>query len=158
MFRKMRRSKQQVSIDKCKELLNTQWRGVLSLLGDNDYPYGVPMNFYYDENENALYFHCAKEGHKIDAINSHNKCSFTLFDSGVKSENHWSLNITSVIVFGKISVVEDSDTAYEKISKFANKYFPDKNEVEPEMQKHFKNAKCLKLSIEHISGKLVNES
>ncbi len=158
MFREMRRRKQQISYEKCIELLKTQWRGVLSLLGDNDYPYGVPMNFYYDENDNAIYFHCAKEGHKIDAIKSHDKCSFTIFDKGVKRVNHWSLDITSVIAFGKISVVKNRDTAYEKVSKLAQKYFPDKGEVEPEMQKHFNNALCLKFTIEHISGKIVNES
>ena len=84
----MRRNKQQVSNDKCKEVLTNEWRGVLSVLGDNDYPYGVPMNFFYDENDNAIYFHCAKSGHKLDAINKHPKCSFTVFDKGVQRENH----------------------------------------------------------------------
>lgn len=158
MFRQMRRFKQQISNEKCKEILKTEWRGVLSLLGDNDYPYGVPLNFYYDESEHAIYFHCAKEGHKIDAINRHNKASFTVYDKGYKSENHWSLNITSVIAFGKIAIVTDRDIAEEKIRKLAEKYFPDKSEIETEMQAHFSRALCLKLSIEHLSGKLVNES
>lgn len=158
MFRKMRRFKQQLSIEKCREILSTQWRGVLSLYGDNDYPYGVPMNFYYDENDNAVYFHCAKEGHKIDAITRHNKCSFTVFDEGIKRKNHWSLDINSVIIFGKISVVKDTALAFEKIQKFAQKYCSDKAEIEKDMSMHFAHAYCLKLSIEHISGKTVNES
>lgn len=158
MFRPMRRFKQQLEIEKCKEILHTQWRGVLSLLGDNGYPYGVPMNFFYDETDNAIYFHCAKEGHKIDAIKNSDKCSFTIFDKGVKRPDHWSLDITSVIVFGKISVVNDSSTAFEKVRKLAEKYFPDHREIEPEMNAHFKNALCLKLSIEHITGKQINES
>lgn len=158
MFRKMRRFKQEISNDRCKEILINEWRGVLSLLGDNDYPYGVPLNFFFDENDNALYFHCAKEGHKIDAINAHDKACFTVYDQGVKRENHWSKDFNSVIIFGKISIVEDRAIAEEKVISLAKKYFPDHSEIDAEMQKHFKNALCLKLSIEHISGKKVNES
>ena len=158
MFREMRRKNQKLSNEKCKEILNTQWRGVLSLLGENDYPYGVPMNFYYDEKDNAIYFHCAKQGHKLDAINKHPKCSFTVFDKGFKKENDWSLNISSVIVFGKIEVVENIDTAFSKIKSLGEKYFPPHISVNDEMNTHFKNALCLKLTIDHICGKLVNES
>ena len=158
MFRDMRRFKQQVSNDKCKEILTNEWRGVLSVLGDDDYPYGVPMNFYYDEKDNAIYFHCAKEGHKIDAINKHNKCSFTVFDKGVKRENHWSKDFTSVIVFGKVEIVENREIARDKVKSLAEKYFPDHSEISGEMNAHFKNALCLKLTIEHISGKQINES
>ncbi len=158
MFRNMRRYKQQISDSECKKTLQNEWRGVLSLLGDNDYPYGVPMNFYYDENEHKIYFHCAKEGHKIDAIKRHNKASFTVYDSGYKSESHWSLNITSVIAFGKISIVQDRAIAEEKVRKLAEKYYPDHSEIDVEMVAHFAHAECLEFSIEHMTGKLVNES
>lgn len=158
MFREMRRNKQQITNDKCKELLKSAWRGVLCLLGDNDYPYGVPMNFYYDEDEHKIYFHGAKEGHKIDAIKSHDKVCFSVYDKGVKHENHWSLDITSVIVFGRISIVTDREIATEKVRKLAEKYFPDHSEIDNEMNAHFAHTECLKLTIEHLTGKTVNES
>ncbi len=158
MFREMRRAKQQLSNEKCNEILKTEWRGVLSVLGDNDYPYGVPMNFVFDEEDNAIYFHCAKEGHKLDAIKKHNKCSFTVYDKGFKKDNDWSLNISCVIVFGKIEVLDNRDIAYEKVKNLGQKYFPPHISVNDEMTAYFKNALCLKLTIEHISGKLVNES
>lgn len=158
MFRKMRRYKQQLNDENCKKVLKTEWRGVLSLLGDNDYPYGVPLNFYYDENENKIYFHCAKEGHKIDAIKKHSKACFTIFDEGIKREYHWSKDFNSVIVFGKIALVKDRKKAEHYVRKLAEKYFPDHCEIEGEMQAHFSRAECLELTIEHISGKTVNES
>ena len=57
----------------------TDRRGVLSVIGDDGYPYGVPINYVYDEKENALYFHGAKEGHKIDAIKKSGKVCFYCF-------------------------------------------------------------------------------
>ena len=68
MFRKMCRFKQEMPAVECRELLKTQVRGVLSLLGDDGYPYGLPIDYWYNEADGKLYFHGAKEGHKIDAI------------------------------------------------------------------------------------------
>ena len=158
MFRKMRRFKQQLSNNKCREILNTQWRGVVSVLGDNGYPHGAPMNFYYSESDNALYFQCAKEGHKIDAIKACDKVSFTVIDDGKQRENHWSKDFNSVVIFGRISVIEDILLARDKMIAFANKFFPDKSEIDIEMNQHFKNKLCLKLDIEHMTGKQINES
>lgn len=158
MFREMRRKKQQLQNDKCIEVLSNQWRGVLSLLGENDYPYGVVMNFYFDESDNAIYFHSAKQGHKIDAINAHSKACFTVYDDGKKRDDHWSKDYNCVIAFGKISIVEDREKASIYVRKLAQKYFPDKKEIESEMSAHFSRCECLKLSIEHMTGKTVNES
>ena len=69
MFRKMRRFKQQLEQKECIEVLKSQPRGVLSILGEDGYPYGIPIDYWYCEEENRIYFHGAKEGHKIDAIN-----------------------------------------------------------------------------------------
>ena len=68
MFREMRRFKQHVSEDECKKILKEENRGVFSVMGDNGYPYTIPINFYYDETDHKIYFHGAKEGHKVDAI------------------------------------------------------------------------------------------
>ena len=81
MFRKMRRFKQQISDEQSKELLKKTKRGILSLAGDEGYPYGIPINFYYDEEDHAIYFHSAKEGHKIDAIARNDKVCFTVMNN-----------------------------------------------------------------------------
>ena len=46
----------------------------MAVLGDNDYPYAIPLNYIYLNSK--IYFHCAKTGHKIDSIKKHNKVSF----------------------------------------------------------------------------------
>ena len=65
-FRPMRRFKQQMTNEECIALLRKAPRGVLAVLGDGGYPYTVPLDFVYDDGK--IYFHCAKEGHKLDAI------------------------------------------------------------------------------------------
>mgnify|MGYP001205264268 FL=1 len=77
MFREMRRFKQAVSQDKCKKILTEAKRGVFSVIGDNGYPYSLPINFYYYETDNRIFFHGAREGHKVDAIKNCDKVCFT---------------------------------------------------------------------------------
>jgi len=100
MFRPMRRFKQQINDSECKEILKNEKRGVLSLLGDDGYPYGLPMSLLYSEEDNKIYFHCAKEGHKIDAIKNYDKASFCVYDSGFREElihatasHGWSITV-----------------------------------------------------------------
>ncbi len=158
MFRKMRRFKQQLSNEECIEILKEEPRGVLSLLGDDDYPYGFPMDFYYDEEENKLYFHCAKVGHKIDALRRHDKASFCVYDEGYTKENDWALNIRSVILFGRIKPCEDTEICLDKLRHLARRYYPTKESAEKEIEKSFKNVCMLEFCVEHMTGKLVNES
>ena len=55
MFRKMRRFKQQLSDEECIAGLRSETRGVLSMLGDDGYPYGIPMNHWYCEGNRSGY-------------------------------------------------------------------------------------------------------
>ncbi len=158
MFREMRRFKQQISTEKCVEILKNEPRGVLMVLGDDDYPYGIPIDFYYDEREKKIYFHSAKQGHKIDAINRHDKASFCVYDQGYRKEGEWSLNINSVIAFGRLRLMEDQEKVIEKLRLLGLKYFPTAESVEEELERAASRVQMLELTIEHMTGKLVNES
>ncbi len=154
----MRRFKQQLSDEQCAEVLKKAPRGVLSVLGEDDYPYGMPMNYYFDEEERKIYFHGAHEGHKIDALKRHEKVSFCVCNEGFRKEDDWALNISSVICFGRISFVEDREKAIEKVREIALKYYPTVESAEKEVRKDGARAQMLELTIEHMTGKLVNES
>ncbi len=158
MFRPMRRFKQQLTEEECKKILKEEWRGVLALLGDDDYPYAVPINFYYEEPENKIYFHGGGEGHKIDAVKKYDKASFCVYDKGFRKEGDWALHIKSVVAFGKIRIVEERDLTLSVCRKLGLKYAPDPEYVEQEIKQHFARTVCLELSVEHMTGKLVNES
>lgn len=157
-FRKMRRFKQEILIEECIEILKNEKRGVLSVIGDDGYPYGVPLNHYYDPDTDAIYFHGAKEGHKIDAIKNNNKVSYCVYEKGVKRENHWSYDVRSVIVFGKIEMITDLNECKKIASDIWWKFGEDENELKDELERSLSRVMCLKLNIEHITGKKVNES
>lgn len=158
MFRKMRRFKQQISDEECIEILKNEKRGVLSMIGDNGYPYGIPLNHYYDEKTNSIFFHGAKEGYKIDAITKCDKVSYCVFEKGVKRENHWSYDVRSVIVFGRISKIEDIEECKEIGRNIWYKFNQNEEELENELNHSASRVLCLKIKIEHMTGKKINES
>ena len=157
MFRPMRRFKQEQDKETCINILKTEKRGVLSLSGDDDYPYGIPINFYYDEELNKIFFHGAGEGHKIDAIKRNNKVSFCTWNNGEQVEGKWYYMVLSVIAFGKIRIVEDGEYKVSQLRKMAQKYYPTKEEVEFELNRDLYRVTLLELDVEHISGKRVEE-
>lgn len=157
MFREMRRFKQQISEEACIRILKEQPRGVLSMLGDDGYPYGIPMDHLYME-DGHIYFHCAKEGHKIDAIAKCDKVSYCVYDQGYRNEGEWALNINSVVVFGRIRVVEEEAKMREICTLLTRKFTEDEEYLERELRTAFSSVKCLELIPEHMTGKLVNES
>lgn len=158
MFRPLRRIKQQLKQDECIRVLKNEVRGVLSVIGDNDYPYGLPINYWYSENENKIYFHGSREGHKIDAINKHDKVSFCVFDKGVPVDGKKGLDYKSVIVFGRIKVVEDREKTLDICRKLSSKFDFGQDYIEEEIKKFAQYVMCLELTPEHICGKRVNES
>ena len=107
MFRTMRRKKQEMSRDRCREVLERGTSGVLAVLGDEGYPYAVPLSYVYKDSN--IYFHCAKSGHKTDAIAKNNKVSFCVIDQDAVIPEEYTTNYRSVIVFGKTRILEGEE-------------------------------------------------
>lgn len=154
MLRKMRRHGQQLTETECAEILRREPRGVLAVLGDEGYPYTVPLDFVYEDGK--LYFHCAAEGHKIDAIRDCDKATFCVMDAGERLPGEWWLTFRSVIAFGRIRILEDREEVLSRVRSLGLKYAsPDY--VEKELQKDGKRVQCLELTVEHMTGKRVRE-
>ena len=158
MFRNVSRVKQQLPEAECIEILKHEPRGVLSVLGDDGYPYGMPMNHWYCEEDGKLYFHSGKRGHRVDALQKDNKASFCVYDQGVRKEGDWALHIRSVVVFGKVEVVEDQERAMEITRQLSFKYTQDTAYIENEIKHFGDKVLCFALVPEHITGKIVNEA
>ena len=158
MFREMLRKKQQLTQEECIRILKEELRGVLSVLGDDGYPYGVPINHYYCEQDGKLYFHGGKKGHKIDAIRRYDKASFCVYDDGFRRDGEWPLHIKSVIVFGRIEFVEDRETVYQISRELSHKFTDDESYIDREIRQSGPGTLLFALVPEHISGKIVEES
>lgn len=154
----MRRAKQQLSQEECTGILKQEVRGVLSVLGDDGYPYGIPMDHWYDEKNGKIYFHGAREGHKIDAIKACDKVSYCVYDKGYRKDGEWALNIRSVVVFGSIRPVEHMEKVEEICRNLCLKFTDDQEYIEKELKNYTFRVLCLELTPEHMTGKLVNES
>ncbi|MDE5780475.1 MAG: pyridoxamine 5'-phosphate oxidase family protein [Lachnospiraceae bacterium] len=153
MFREMRRKRQLLSEKENIEILEQGTSGVLALLGNNEYPYAVPISYVYDNSK--IYFHGAKAGHKIDAIRNCNKASFCVIDQDDIVPQEYTTYFRSVIVFGKIGILEDENEIRKAIEKLAIKYHPKASTANrnQEIAKEWKHLCMIELSIEHMTGK-----
>ncbi len=158
MFREMLRKKQQLPHEECIRILKEELRGVLSVLGDDDYPYGMPMNHYYSEEDGILYFHGGKKGHKIDAIRRSNKASFCVYDQGFHEAGTWALHFKSVIVFGKIEFIEDPEIVNQISVELSRKFTDDADYIQREVNTSGPATLLLAMKPEHITGKIVTEA
>lgn len=158
MFRPMRRYRQQISTEECIRILKTEKRGVLSMLGENGYPYGIPLNHWYNPSDGKLYFHGAKTGHKIDAIRKSDKVSYCVYDAGYRKDGEWALNVNSIVAFGRICLVTDENKARMICEQLCRKFTDDEEYIQHELQNALPRVQCLELTIDHMTGKLVNES
>ena len=153
----MRRKKQLLSNKENIELLEKGTSGVLALLGDNEYPYAVPVSYVYDNSR--IYFHGAKAGHKIDAIRKCSKASFCVIARDEIFPEKYTTIFKSVIVFGKIRILEDENEMREAVERLAVKYHPT-DSIEnrnQEITREWKALCMMELSVEHMTGKEAKE-
>ena len=158
MFRPLKRSRQALSREECLRVLTEETRGVLSVLGDDGYPYGMPMNHFCDPETGLVYFHCGRGGHRADALARCDKASFCVYDHGVRAEGDWALTVSSVIVFGRIEVIEDRGRVYDAARRLGAKFPCGAEYIEQEIAKSGPATVLLALRPEHISGKRVHEA
>lgn len=153
MFREMRRKRQLLSKQVSIDVLARGTVGILALLGDNDYPYTVPISYVYDDFK--IYFHGAKAGHKINTIKKCSKASFCVIDQDNIVPEEYTTYFRSVIVFGKIRILDDEKEIKAAIEKLAIKYYPKDSETNREktINKEWKSLCMMEFSIEHLTGK-----
>ena len=157
MFRELTRKKQKLTQEDCIEVLKNETRGVLSVNGDDGYPYALPINHYYNEEDGKIYFHSGKIGYKIDALKKDDKVSFCVFDQGVRSPGQWYYVVKSVIVFGRIAIIEDPDRIVDITTRLSHKFTDDEDYIQEKNKKDLRNTYLLELTPENMCGKLVKE-
>lgn len=153
VFREMRRKKQVLSQKEVEDILHKGTSGVLALLGDNDYPYAVPISYVYDDGK--IYFHSAKSGHKIDVIQRTAKASFCVIDKDLVMPEEYTTYFRSVIAFGRIRIIEDNSEKRATIEKLAIKYAPEDIAANRDdaISREWKPLCMLEMTIDYVTGK-----
>ena len=146
------------AVEEAKKLLHEARRGVLAVSGDDGYPYAVPINYLYDEDAQEIIFHGSKVGHKVDALKRSDKVCFTVYgDETVETDEAWAPFLKSAVVFGRCRLVADRGESDALCKKFAMKYYPTEKMVDDEVAASGKAVQMFRISIDHISGKKVQE-
>lgn len=153
MFREMRRKKQVLSLEETEAVLERGTSGVLSVSGDDGYPYGVPVSYIYEDGK--IYFHCGRSGHKIDAIAGNEKVSFCVIDKDQIVPEEFTTYFRSAVAFGRARIIEDDGAKREAVRKLAVKYCPALSEesIEKAIDNEFPGLCMVEIAIDHLSGK-----
>ncbi len=156
MFRGMRRTKQLLPESEAIEMLQSCTSGVLAVLGDDDYPYAVPMSFAYEDGK--IFMHCATGGHKLDSIARHDKVSFAVVAADDVVQETFTTHFRSAIAFGRARVLTNDAEKRHALECLAKKYSPDYLEKAPsEIDGAWKRTCALEVAIEHVTGKAALE-
>ncbi|MGI6733276.1 MAG: pyridoxamine 5'-phosphate oxidase family protein [Anaerovoracaceae bacterium] len=152
MFREMRRKKQLLSNEECVEILKSCSTGILAVNGDDGYPYTVPLNYTYEDGK--LSFHCAVEGHKMDAIKRDDKVSFCVIEMDKVVPQTFSTDYRSVVVFGRARVITEDNERRVVLEKLIDKYSAGyEEEGQREIEKDWNRVALVEINIEHMTGK-----
>lgn len=152
----MRRKKQQMTDSESIAILNIASSGTLALCGDDGYPYAVPLSYVYKDGK--IFFHFAQEGHKFDSIRRGNKASFCVIEKDEVIPQSLTTHYRSVIVFGRIRLLEDEAAIKSALECLGDKYSPGYTErTQLAIARQLKNVAIAELVIEHMTGKQAAE-
>ena len=152
MFREMRRKDKMKTYEEAVQILGECTNGVLSVTGDDGYPYGVPVSYIYHDGK--IYFHCAGEGHKLDAIKADSRVSFTVVGADEIAPEKFTTMYKSVIAFGRASIIDTDEEKMAALNLIREKYsgnFP--KEGAAYIEKFWDKTTVVVIEVEHMTGK-----
>ena len=158
MFKPIRKKINEIDRNAAEALLQSNRRGILAMNADNGYPYAIPINYFYDCAGQKIYFHGAIAGHKVDALKTSDKVCFTVYgNEHIDESESWAPYVQSVVVFGRCSLLEAGPKFIEQLKEFAMKYYPDETLADEQIARNGRATQMFEITIEHMSGKQVQE-
>lgn len=153
MYREMRRRDRAITDEKAREILEHGEYGMLSTVGGDGQPYGVPLSYIVRDND--IYFHCANTGQKVDNMAHESRVSFAVVGhTQPVYENNFTTLFESTVVFGTASKVEEETEKTEALMLLAKKYLPDHIAQAPaDIAKAIDITAVYRIHIEHLTGK-----
>lgn len=153
MFREMRRKRQELSREEAEKILREGTSGVLAVEGDGGYPYAVPLSYAWDGGK--LLFHCARSGHKLDAVKRNPKASFCVIGQDRVIPDEYTTAYRSVIAFGRIRILTEDHEIRSAAERLGLRYAPHhtKERRDQEINKEWNRLCMLEMTVEHLTGK-----
>ena len=153
MFRPIRRSAQQLPEAEARVLLEHGSWGVLSLAGDEGYPYGVPLNYCVAGDK--LYFHSAKQGHKLDALAACPKACFTVVSEDRLVPEEYTTYFRSVVAFGTVRTLTDPEEITAAMLALSRRFVPQKGDTDHrrELERFRPALAVIEFTVQHFTGK-----
>lgn len=129
--------------------------GVLSMVEEEGRPYAVPLNYFYLEEEQAVYVHCAKKGKKIRSLAVNPQVSFVVVAEEKIVEELFTTSYRSVIVEGRASFVEAEREKRRLLHILCERLAPTAVERREEViEKYLPAVAMIRIDIESVSGKV----
>ena len=155
-MREMRRPKQALTPEQCSAVLERNTSGVLAVTGDGGHPYAVPLS--YVGRDGKLLFHWAVAGHKLDAVRADGRASFCVIDRDNVVPEEYTTYYRSVIVFGRVQILDDPAEKRRAIEALSQKYRPGfPEEMAAEIDGAWDRFCIAELSAELVTGKQAKE-
>lgn len=153
----MRRKQQQLTEAQCRDILRAGSSGVLALVGADGAPYAVPLSYLWEEGR--VYFHCAKSGRKMDAIRHCDRASFCVVGQDRVVPEEYTTYYRSVILSGRLRVLEDPQEVRTAICALARKYHPTDTVEHRDrlIEKEWPALCVVEMTIEEMTGKQARE-
>ena len=151
--RAMRRKDRAMADEAARALLEKGEYGFLATVGKDNLPYGVPLS--YALLDGKLYFHCAREGRKVDNLAFCREVSFTVVgETRPVYTKNFTTYYESVMVFGAVSEVADPDEKFHSLYALAEKYLPEHlGKAEGDIRNSFARTAVYRLDITAMTGK-----
>jgi nitroimidazol reductase NimA-like FMN-containing flavoprotein (pyridoxamine 5'-phosphate oxidase superfamily) len=153
----IRRTEREITdSNECEAVLKDSKYAIVALCKNNQ-PYIVTLSYGYDKKDKSLYFHCAKEGQKIDFIRANPyACATIIADDGFDA-NSCEHSYKSLVIHGPIEIVNEKNVADYAIQLMIHQL--EKEEPEKYLKrlqtgiKSYDNMQILRMKIESMTGK-----
>jgi nitroimidazol reductase NimA-like FMN-containing flavoprotein (pyridoxamine 5'-phosphate oxidase superfamily) len=150
-MRPIRRKDREIDRADAGHLLTKGEYGILSTVGEDGQPYGVPLSYVY--RNDGIYIHCARVGHKLDNIESNPKVSFCVVGDTTVLPSEFRTTYESVVAFGIATEVEGIERL-NALLWLVDKYSPGfAKEGEAFVEQEKQAVRVIKIEVAHMSGK-----
>lgn len=155
MYRDMRRKDRQLSEQAAREILGRGLYGVLSTVGMDGMPYGIPISYAVEGD--TIYFHCAKSGHKTQNLAHEPRASFCVVGGCVQpvfENDSFTCNYESAVVCGTVRLVEEPEEKRRALLLLSERYFPAcMDKAGDIVEQGLPHVTVYALTMERVSGK-----